>query len=58
MSYGTERSERRSEGGASFIEYVFLLALLALVCLAAITLFGQQTDSTHSRNASSIVNGS
>jgi len=49
---GIERVER----GAALVEYVFLAALIAVVCLTAVTLLGQQTDQTHSRNANSIVN--
>jgi Flp pilus assembly pilin Flp len=45
----------RNEAGASFIEYVFLVALIAVVCLAAVTLLGQETNTTHSRNADKIV---
>jgi Flp pilus assembly pilin Flp len=44
------------EAGNSFVEYVFLAALIAVVCLAAVTLLGQGTGATHSRNADRIVN--
>jgi Flp pilus assembly pilin Flp len=46
---------RRIERGTAFIEYVFLAALIAVVCLAAVTLLGQHTDGSASRSASSIV---
>ena len=48
----------RNERGTALAEYLFLAALIAVVCLAALTLVGQETDATHSRNASSIVNAS
>lgn len=43
----------RSEAGASLVEYVFLLTLIAVVCVVAITFFGTATrdnlDSSASR---------
>jgi Flp pilus assembly pilin Flp len=46
----------RSEAGAAYVEYAFLAALIAVVCLAAVTLLGHETNSTHSRNTEKIVN--
>jgi Flp pilus assembly pilin Flp len=46
----------RHEAGNSFIEYVFLAALIAVVCLTAVTLLGQEASATHSRNTDRIVN--
>jgi pilus assembly protein Flp/PilA len=34
-----------SERGASLIEYALLVALIALVCIAAVTLLGDETGS-------------
>jgi Flp pilus assembly pilin Flp len=46
----------RNEVGASLVEYAFLVALVALLCVTAVVLVGHETDATHSRNASSIIN--
>ena len=46
----------RNEAGNSFVEYVFLAALIAVVCLTAVTRLGQETGATHSRNSDRIVN--
>jgi len=35
----------REEDGASLIEYVLLVALIAIVCVAAVTLLGTNTNS-------------
>ena len=32
-----------TERGANLIEYAFLVALIALVCVSAVTFFGQST---------------
>ena len=44
----------RNEAGASLVEYGLLLALIAVVCLAAVTFIGQHTQSTLSSTASVI----
>jgi len=44
----------RGERGASLVEYALLVALIALVCLAAVTYFGSATSGRLSSNASSI----
>lgn len=36
---------RRDEDGASLVEYVLLVALIAIVCLAAVTLLGTNTSA-------------
>jgi pilus assembly protein Flp/PilA len=41
----------RKEAGASLIEYALMLGLIAVVCLAAITLLGQDISSLFSRIA-------
>ena len=37
---------RRLERGASLVEYALLVALIALVCIAAVTTFGSKTGSS------------
>jgi Flp pilus assembly pilin Flp len=46
-----------SEYGASLVEYALLLALIALVCIAAMGLFGGGVGTSISRSANSIVGG-
>ena len=43
-----------NEAGASLVEYGLLLALIAIVCLAAVTMIGQTTQSTLSSTASEL----
>ena len=47
---------RNDEEGASLVEYALLVALIALVCIAAITQFGGSNGSGLDRSADSIVN--
>lgn len=54
--YLTLRCRIDSERGASLVEYAFLVALIAMVCLVAIVFFGQATSSRYSNVASSIGN--
>jgi len=42
------RAHRRSERGASIVEYALLVALIAVVCIAAVQLFGSSTSSKFS----------
>jgi Flp pilus assembly pilin Flp len=51
------RSPRRFSGdqGASLVEYSLLLALIAVVCLGAVTYFGSNVGKSLSRSGSSIV---
>ena len=46
----------RDERGASLVEYALLLALIAVVCIAAITFLGKSA-STKFSNVGSQVNG-
>jgi Flp pilus assembly pilin Flp len=43
---------RRS--GASLLEYVLLVGLIAVVCISAIALFGREVSALFSRIASSV----
>jgi Flp pilus assembly pilin Flp len=41
--------------GASLVEYAFLLALIALVCIGAVTYFGSAVGASFSQSGSSII---
>lgn len=43
------------ELGASLVEYALLLALIAVVCIAAVSFMGTQTSTDISDNASSVA---
>ena len=50
------REERaRRDRGASLVEYALLLALIVVVCIGAVTLFGSATNTSVSRSGNSIV---
>jgi pilus assembly protein Flp/PilA len=38
-------SHSRTERGASLVEYALLVALIAVVCIAAVTVLGNNLDS-------------
>jgi pilus assembly protein Flp/PilA len=42
------------ERGASLVEYALLVALIAVVCIAAVTLLGRNASSKFSKVGSSI----
>ena len=44
----------QSERGASLVEYVLLVALIAVVCIAAISFLGNESSSTFSEVGRSI----
>jgi pilus assembly protein Flp/PilA len=44
----------RDEEGASLVEYVLLVALIAVVCIAAITLLGKSASEKFNTTASAI----
>ena len=44
----------RSERGAALVEYALLIALIAVVCIAAITLLGKNANDKFSQVASKI----
>ena len=46
---------RVGERGASFVEYAFLLALIVMFCLVAMTILGEDTRDGTSRSADSIA---
>ena len=47
-------SRMNDERGASLVEYALLLALIAMVCLAAVTALGQTTSQQYSEIGSAI----
>jgi pilus assembly protein Flp/PilA len=50
------RAKFDEERGASLVEYALLVALIAVVCIAAITLLGNNASSKFSTVAGSISN--
>ena len=44
----------RSERGASLVEYALLVALIAVVCIGAVTLLGKSASTTLSSAGSTI----
>ena len=50
----SSRMARRSERGASLVEYALLLTLIALVCVSAVQLLGDSTGSSLDSSGSSI----
>jgi len=44
-----------SDRGASLVEYVLLVSMIAMVCLAALSYFGGQNGSGLGRSSNSIV---
>ena len=42
----------RTERGANLVEYAFLVGLIAVVCLLAVSFFGGATSTKFSANAS------
>lgn len=48
------RRPRRGDRAASLVEYALLIALIAAVCVVAVTFFGDRTGETFSRVGSSV----
>ncbi|HEX2701086.1 MAG TPA: Flp family type IVb pilin [Acidimicrobiales bacterium] len=48
------RSRVRDERGASLVEYALLLALIAVVCIGAITLIGKGANNSLSSTGSAL----
>lgn len=44
----------RSEDGASLVEYALLIALIAVVCIAAMGFFGNEVGDSFSRSGSKL----
>lgn len=48
------RAQAKTERGASLVEYALLVALIAVVCIAAVTLLGSAAEEKFSSVATSI----
>jgi Flp pilus assembly pilin Flp len=55
MSNWLRNVRRRTETGASSVEYAILVSLIALIILVAVTLFGQRTSGLFQKTCSSIA---
>ena len=55
-SFGREPRRFTGDEGASLVEYALLVALISLVCVAALTYFQRTTTQSLSRSSSSITN--
>jgi len=54
-SEGRNPKRFSGEEGASLVEYSLLLALIAVVCIGAVTYFGSNVGKSMSRSGSSIL---
>jgi pilus assembly protein Flp/PilA len=50
----TIRTRIKDERGASLVEYALLLALIAVVCIVAITFIGEKADESFSSSGSAL----
>ena len=50
-----EVAVRKSEKGATMLEYSLLAALIAIVCIVAVTQLGQRASVSFSRSASALT---
>lgn len=48
------RKQRADERGASLVEYALLIALIAMVCILAVTFLGTSTSGEYNENTSSL----
>lgn len=48
------RAQAKTERGASLVEYALLVALIAVVCIAAVTLLGSAASNKFSSVSSAI----
>ncbi|MFT7600903.1 MAG: pilus assembly protein Flp/PilA [Acidimicrobiales bacterium] len=48
------RAQAKTERGASLVEYALLVALIAVVCIAAVTVLGKSASAKFSQVDSSI----
>ena len=48
------QAQAKSERGASLVEYALLVALIAVVCIAAVTFVGKSADTKFSTVGSAI----
>jgi pilus assembly protein Flp/PilA len=50
------QARMKSERGASLVEYALLVALIAIVCIVAIGLLGDEASNTFSETGDSLAN--
>ena len=50
------RTRIKNERGASLVEYALLLALIAVVCIAAVTFIGRKADESFSSTGRALNN--
>ena len=55
FSSGPEPKRLSGDEGASVVEYALLVALIALVCIGAVTFLGKSTNTSLSKSASSVA---
>jgi len=53
--FTTRRADRDDERGASLVEYALLVALIAIVCIIAISFLGDETNSSYDGVGSSFA---
>jgi pilus assembly protein Flp/PilA len=51
---GSWSQDTRSDRGASLVEYALVIALIAVVCIAAVTFFGGRTTNSFSTSTTSL----
>jgi pilus assembly protein Flp/PilA len=47
--------KKSDEEGATMVEYALMVALIAVICIAAVTFLGRQASNTFSRVGSSVA---
>lgn len=52
----SQRFDQREERGASLVEYALLLALIAVVCVGAVSVLGNSTIEPYSQLGSQLGN--
>lgn len=52
----TPSSKDNSEQGASLVEYVFVVLLIAIIAIIAVTIAGEEVSESFSTVASSLTN--
>ena len=51
------RAHHRSERGASLVEYALLLGLIAVVCIAAVSMMGTSLRDNYNESRTSMFGG-
>ena len=57
MEHDIKNCQNDVEKGATMLEYALMAALIAIVCIAAVTLLGQEASRAFSGSASGIAAG-